>query len=198
MSEAKQQNRSPSQESRRLLIILGLVVLGMFGFAFALVPLYDVFCDITGLNGKPANEASAVPLATDATEQDREITVQFLTSTTSGMPWDFKPVVNSVTVVPGESRTIEFYVKNRSNRTIVGQAIPSISPSQGAAHLKKIECFCFNQQQLEANSDAKMPLVFYVDKNLPKNINTLTLSYTLYNVTETAGLTASVDSKQNY
>ena len=168
----------------------------MFGFAFALVPLYDLICDVTGLNGKPASEASQAPLAVNPDEKAREITVEFLANTSTGMPWDFKPVVSRVKVVPGESRTVEFYVKNRSQNTIVGQAIPSISPGLAAAHLKKIECFCFNEQLLEGGQDTNMPMVFYIDPNLPKNINTLTLSYTLYNITETAELMASANSVQ--
>lgn len=196
MSQANQHSKSPAQESKKLLTILMLVIVAMFGFAFALVPLYDVLCDLTGLNGKPANEASATPAAADTANHNREITVQFLASTSAGMPWDFKPMLSSVKVTPGESRTVEFYVKNRSDHTIIGQAIPSVSPGLAATHLKKIECFCFTQQQLEAGSDTKMPLVFYVDPELPKNINTLTLSYTLYNVTETAGLTATSTSNQ--
>ncbi len=191
MTQAKQPYPSTTKESKKLLIILSLVIAGMFGFAFALVPLYNVLCDLTGLNGKPANEASTAPIASTSADQNREITVQFLANTATGMPWEFKPMLPSITVVPGESRTIEFYVKNRSHHTIIGQAIPSVSPGLGAAHLKKIECFCFQQQQLEAGSDTKMPLVFYVDPELPKNITTLTLSYTLYNVTETVGLSAS-------
>lgn len=196
MPQANQHSNSPTRESKKLLIILVLVTAAMFGFAFALVPLYDVLCNLTGLNGKPANEASTTLATAETADQSRTVTVQFLASTSAGMPWEFKPMLSSVKVTPGESRTVEFYVKNRSDHTIIGQAIPSVSPGLAATHLKKIECFCFNQQQLEAGSDAKMPLVFYVDPELPKNINTLTLSYTLYNVTETAELTPASASNQ--
>lgn len=194
--ESQHKQLLEQQGSKKLLLTLVLVIIGMFGFAFALVPLYEVICEVTGLNGKPANEASSSPLAVNPDEKTREITVEFLANTSTGMPWDFKPVVSRVKVVPGESRTVEFYVKNRSQSTIVGQAIPSISPGLAAAHLKKIECFCFNEQLLEGGNDTKMPLVFYIDPELPKNIKTLTLSYTLYNITETAGLTASTHSVQ--
>lgn len=152
----------------------------MFGFGFALVPLYDVFCDITGLNGK-TNNAAATYLA-DGIDTSRTITVQFITRTAKGIPWKFEPVVNEVTVHPGEVKFVNFYAKNQSNHDIIGQAVPSVAPGIAAGYFQKIECFCFTQQPLKANEEVEMGLQFYVDRELPMDITTLTLSYTLYDI----------------
>ena len=158
-----------------------LVVLFMFGFGFALVPLYDVFCDITGLNGKTASQASQYPDGIDST---RMVTVQFMSRTAQGIPWIFKPMVNEIKVHPGEMKLVKYYAKNNASRAIIGQAVPSVSPGLGAAYFQKIECFCFNQQPLEGGETVEMALQFYVDLELPQDISTLTLSYTLYDVTD--------------
>ncbi|WP_085299992.1 cytochrome c oxidase assembly protein [Cognaticolwellia mytili] len=165
---------------------LMLIVFGMFGFGFAMVPLYDVFCDITGLNGKPSNVAATYNAATIDTE--RTITVQFLTRTAKGIPWKFEPMMNEIKVHPGERKTVKFYAKNESVNDIVGQAVPSVSPGRAAVYFQKIECFCFNSQPLKATEDVEMGLQFYVDLDLPDDVSTITLSYTLYDIT------SSVDS----
>lgn len=158
-----------------------LIVFGMFGFGFALVPLYDVFCDITGLNGK-TNESAAATY-TDGIDTSRTVNVQFISRMAKGIPWKFEPVVREMKVHPGETKFVNFYAKNESNRDIVGQAVPSVSPGLAAAYFQKIECFCFTQQPLAGNEEIEMGLQFYVDPELPKDISTLTLSYTLYDVT---------------
>jgi cytochrome c oxidase assembly protein subunit 11 len=163
-----------------------LIVFGMFGFGFALVPLYDVFCDITGLNGK--TNGTAVSYTADGVDTSRTVTVQFITRMAKGIPWQFEPVVNEVDVHPGEVKFVNFYAKNESMRDIVGQAVPSVSPGMAAGYFQKIECFCFTQQPLKANEDVEMGLQFYVDVDLPPEITTVTLSYTLYDIT------GSVDS----
>ena len=163
-----------------------LIVFGMFGFGFALVPLYDVFCDITGLNGK--TNGTAVSYTADGVDTSRTVTVQFITRMAKGIPWQFEPVINEVDVHPGEVKFVNFYAKNESMRDIVGQAVPSVSPGMAAGYFQKIECFCFTQQPLKANEDVEMGLQFYVDVDLPPEITTLTLSYTLYDIT------GSVDS----
>lgn len=162
---------------------LVLTVLAMFAFGFALVPLYDVFCDITGLNGKTATTAATSPA--DHIDKSRLITVQFLSRTAQGAAWQFKPEMNSIKVHPGEMKFVKFYAKNETGRDAVGQAVPSVSPGLAANYFQKIECFCFNQQPLQANEDVWMPLQFYVDPELPEEITELTLSYTLYDVTKT-------------
>lgn len=158
-----------------------LIVFGMFGFGFALVPLYDVFCDITGLNGK-TNEV-AVEYTADGIDTSRTIKVQFITRTAKGIPWQFEPVINEIEVHPGEVKFVKFYAKNESKRDIVGQAVPSVSPGAAAEYFQKIECFCFTQQPLKSNEEVEMGLQFYVDIDLPEEVTTLTLSYTLYDIT---------------
>lgn len=153
-------------------------VAGMFAFGFALVPLYDVFCEITGINGKTSGRYE--PTETAAADMDRTIKVQFLAQNGPDMPWLFRPVDRSVEVHPGEPTTINFYAENPTGRDMVGQAVPSLSPSEGTLYFHKTECFCFNQQPLAAGQNTKMPLVFIVDPDLPDYITKLTLSYTLY------------------
>ena len=158
-----------------------LIVFGMFGFGFALVPLYDVFCDITGLNGKTSTNAAVYNV--EKIDTKRIVTVQFISRTAQGIPWTFEPMVREIKVHPGEMKLVKFYAKNESTRDIIGQAVPSVSPGLAAAYFQKIECFCFTQQPLKANEEVEMALQFYVDPELPENISTLTLSYTLYDVT---------------
>jgi cytochrome c oxidase assembly protein subunit 11 len=159
-----------------------LVVFAMFGFGFALVPLYDVFCDITGLNGK-TNEVG-VAYENEGVDTSRTVKVQFITRMAKGIPWKFEPVINEILVHPGEVKFVNFYAKNKSQRDIVGQAVPSVSPGLAAGYFQKIECFCFTQQPLKAGEEVEMGLQFYVDIDLPSEINTLTLSYTLYDISE--------------
>ena len=166
----------------KILKKLVLVVFAMFGFGFALVPLYDVFCDITGLNGK-TNDV-AVTYADDGIDTSRIVKVQFITRMAKGIPWQFEPVINEIAVHPGEMKFVNFYAKNESQQAIVGQAVPSVSPGLAAGYFQKIECFCFTQQPLKSGEEVEMGLQFYVDIDLPKDINTLTLSYTLYDISE--------------
>ena len=160
---------------------LMLIVFAMFGFGFAMVPLYDVFCDLTGLNGK--TNTSAAVYEADGIDRSRVVKVQFISRNAKGIPWQFEPMINEVTVHPGEMKLVKFYAKNESTMDIVGQAVPSVSPGRGAVYLQKIECFCFNSQPLKANEDVEMALQFYVDPDIPSDISTLTLSYTLYDIT---------------
>ncbi|MEW9797777.1 cytochrome c oxidase assembly protein [Alteromonas sp. CYL-A6] len=173
-----------ANQNNKLVIKLLLVVVGMFGFGFALVPLYDVFCDITGINGKTDNQAASY----QAVEIDpsREITVEFITRTNSGMPWEFRAETQRVKVHPGELNTVSFYVRNPANTDIIAQAIPSVSPGQAALFLNKTECFCFNQQPLSAGDEATLPMQFYVDPQIPEDIHYFTVQYTLYDVTARA------------
>jgi len=183
LDDQEQQSIAGSSNSTNKQIIkkLLLIVFGMFGFGFALVPLYDVFCDITGLNGKTND--TAVSYSADGVDTSRTVTVQFITRMAKGIPWQFEPVINEVEVHPGEVKFVKFYAKNESMRDIVGQAVPSVSPGIAAGYFQKIECFCFAQQPLKANEDVEMGLQFYVDVDLPAEVSTLTLSYTLYDIT---------------
>ncbi|PSW04959.1 cytochrome c oxidase assembly protein [Photobacterium lipolyticum] len=163
---------------QRSLWSLVLMAVVMFGFAFALVPLYDVFCDITGINGKTANTPASQSREVD---RGREVTVEFVAYINPGMDWIFEPQVTRVVVNPGQIQTIKYAARNLTANSSVGQAVPSVSPGQAARYFNKIECFCFNHQPLEAGGSAELPLVFYIDPELPEEINTLTLAYTLYN-----------------
>jgi cytochrome c oxidase assembly protein subunit 11 len=169
-------------KSNKLLVrkLLG-VVAGMCLFTAALVPLYDVFCDITGINGKTKGKALYQIQAIDTS---REIKVEFITNVNRGMPWEFKPTMNSIKVHPGQMNEVIFYAKNKSQKDIIGQSVPSISPGEGSLYFHKTECFCFDQQRLNAGEEINMPMKFYVDLDLPKDITHLTLSYQLFNVTE--------------
>ena len=163
---------------RRMVFTIALVAVLMFGFGFALVPLYDAFCKVTGLNGKTSNEASLV--AKGGVDESRTITVQFVTSVNESMPWAFKAKTFQIQLHPGEMRRVDFYAKNLSNHTITAQAVPSVTPGQAAVYLKKTECFCFTQQTLKPGEEIDMPVIFHSDRDLPANIHTITLSYTMF------------------
>jgi len=152
-------------------------VVGMFGFGFAMVPLYNVFCDITGINGKTGGR---VAIAATEPDMDRTVTVEFITSVNQSMPWDFRPEVTSMEVHPGKMYRTTFYARNRTDKPMVGQAIPSVTPGIAALHFKKTECFCFTEQQFSAGESRDMPLMFMVDRELPDEIGQLTLSYTFF------------------
>ena len=165
----------------------------MFGFGYALVPLYNVFCEITGLNGK-TGRLSATEAAVVQVDETRYVTVEFVTSVNGGMPWDFKPLVNKVRVHPGAETTVEFEATNFAQWPVTGSAVPSVAPNAAARYFNKTECFCFTQQALEAGESRTMPVRFVVDPDLPANVEILTLAYTFFESAETASL--AVDSVQ--
>ena len=181
LQNSRNTDSDKAKQNSKVVKKLMLIVFGMFGFGFALVPLYDVFCDITGLNGKTSTNAAVYNV--EKIDTQRVVTVQFISRTAQGIPWKFEPMVREIKVHPGEMKLVKFYAKNESTRDIIGQAVPSVSPGLAAAYFQKIECFCFTQQPLKANVEVEMALQFYVDPELPENISTLTLSYTLYDVT---------------
>lgn len=169
-------------DNTRIVRRLLLTVIGMFAFGFALVPLYDVFCDITGFNGRFTDGQAAAN--TRSVDTSRTINVQFITRVNKGMPWDFAPEVTSVRVHPGETKVVNFLAKNRTSHNMVAQAIPSVAPGEASLYLNKVECFCFNQQPLAAGDNVAMPMQFYLDPEIPDDIHTVTLSYTMYDMTE--------------
>ncbi|MGI9275867.1 MAG: cytochrome c oxidase assembly protein [Endozoicomonas sp.] len=176
------EEKGPVNLSRRTLIRSGLVAGGMFGFGFAMVPIYNVFCKVTGLNGK----TDPSPYTGEAKpDLDRTVTVQFVATKNAGMPWDFAPSVPSVEVHPGQVGELSFFVRNPTERRIIGQAIPSVTPFQATNYLHKVECFCFTTQVLEPYEEKEMPLRIIVDQELPRQgrFNKLTLQYTLFDVT---------------
>ena len=166
-----------ASENRKIIRRLMLVVFGMFGFGFALVPLYNVFCDITGINGKTGGR---VEIASIEPDLSRTVTVEFITSVNESMPWEFRADVSSMEVHPGKMYRATFYAKNPTDRDMVGQAIPSITPGLAAQHFKKTECFCFTEQKFAAGEERDMPVLFMVDRDLPEDIGELTLSYTFF------------------
>ena len=163
---------------------LSVTAVGMFVFAiFIMPPLYDVFCDITGIGGKTKGQYQAQEQVVDI---ERVVKVQFIATNNASMPWQFKPLQYEVKVNPGEPTAVEFYAKNATGRDMIAQAIPNVSPTNAAQFFHKTECFCFNRQPLKAGEEANLGLVFIVDPELPKGVNTITLSYTLFDVTERA------------
>jgi len=180
---------SSKTEVSKTIMQLVLVVVGMFGFGFAMVPLYDILCDVTGFNGKTAGKYTATEV--QDVREDRLVTIQFLASNNANMPWEFRPKVRTMKVHPGKMNTTEFYVRNVASQAMVAQAVPSVTPFNAAEFLHKTECFCFEQQQLATGEDLDMPLRFIIDSQIPEEVTTLTLSYTLYDVTEQVGLAAN-------
>lgn len=167
-----------------LLTKLGLTVVGMFVFAvFIMPPMYDLFCDITGLNGKTKGQytGSVNELGVDTS---RKIKVQFIANNNENMPWIFRPIDKVVYVHPGEAKVINYFVRNTTKNNMVGQAVPSLVPYKAASYFHKTECFCFNQQPLVAGESAELGLSFIVDIDIPKQVNTITLSYTLFDITQ--------------
>jgi cytochrome c oxidase assembly protein subunit 11 len=160
---------------------LAMIPLLMFGFGFALVPLYDVFCDITGLNGKTGRiEASEIDPG--LVDTSRLIEVRFLANTNTGLPWNFEPLVKKMEVHPGQLYEAVFRVRSTSDKTTLGQAVPSVSPGLAAEYFNKTECFCFTQQELAGKETRDMPLRFVVGIGISKDIEQITLSYTFFSL----------------
>ena len=168
--------------NKKLVIKLVLGVVAALLFAFALVPLYNVICSMTGLNGKTNTIPAKASLQVDLT---REVAVELTSSVMPGLGWNFYPETPKVMVHPGEIQTVTFIAKNVTNEVVTGQAIPSISPGQATPYFKKIECFCFQRQALNPGEVKKMPLRFYVSPDVPEDIRVITLSYAFYNAVKT-------------
>lgn len=173
---------NPPRSHKRLVWLTALVAVGMFGFGFALVPFYDVFCELTGLNGKLATAAVAeAPMQPDAT---RELTVEFVTTLNQGMPLAFRAEHPKLKVRPGQYYTVKFYAENLTNHPLVGRAIPSIAPGLATQYLIKTECFCFSEQAFEPHKKREMPVRFVIDPAIPDSVKDLTLSYTFFDITD--------------
>ncbi len=168
----------PSQTNNRIIGKLLLLVVMMFGFGFALVPLYDVFCDVTGLNGKTGGKVNfSTPPVVD---KSRLVKVTFLASLNESMPWEFEPQQTSVEVHPGQPTTITYIARNNARFAITGQAVPSVAPGLAAAYFQKTECFCFTEQELKPGEEKIMPVTFIIDSQLPPQMGEITLSYTFF------------------
>jgi len=173
-------------KNTRLIVKLMLTGVAMFAFAlFLMPPLYNVFCDITGLNGKTGGRYT--PTSETVVDQKRTVKVQFVAKNNESMPWQFKPMIEEIHVHPGEPTLVSFYAKNPTGKPMVAQAIPSMVPFDATDYFHKTECFCFNSQPLAAGEEAELALQFIVDQDIPEHINTLTLAYTIFDITEFAG-----------
>ncbi|MCB4363840.1 cytochrome c oxidase assembly protein [Hydrogenophaga taeniospiralis] len=173
------------RENLKMVGKLGVITLGMFGFGYALVPVYNAICEMTGINVLALAEREVpgarptLPVNTQV-DRTRSITVEF--DANARGPWQFKPAVRSLQVHPGELTTVMYEFQNVQNRTMAAQAIPSYAPKQSAAHFNKLECFCFNQYTLAAGEKKAWPVAFVIDPKLPKDVTTITLSYTFFEV----------------
>ena len=165
------------QSNRTLLIKLGVVVVVMFGFGFALVPFYDEICKATGLRDIDK------PDQLENSQVDRARTVRLeLDGNVRKLPWTFRPLAPVVSVHPGEVAQVLYEVENSTERAMTGQAIPSYGPQLAAQYFKKFDCFCFAKQSIGPHETRQMPVVFVVDPRLPRDVNTISLSYTFFEV----------------
>ncbi|MEZ8824215.1 cytochrome c oxidase assembly protein [Vibrio amylolyticus] len=189
MDSNQEPNLETSQPNKpthkKLTLKLLAATVAMFGFGYALVPIYDIMCDALGINGK-TNTVSAVQPAGMVPDTSRTVRVEFMAHINQGMPWKFTPEKRVMDVHPGQVIQTAYIAHNESDTALIGQAVPSVSPGLGASYFNKIECFCFNQQPLAGNAEAEMPLIFYIEPDIPDSIHTLTLSYSLYNITDAA------------
>ncbi|MEA3195266.1 MAG: cytochrome c oxidase assembly protein subunit 11 [Betaproteobacteria bacterium] len=176
-------NDEQKTQNRRLSTRLAIVALGMFGFGFALVPFYNQICAALGVNS--LEERSELPKNTQV-DLSRTVTIEF-DSNSRDLPWRFKPVLNHVIVHPGEVTTVEYEVINVRGSAVTGQAVPSYGPAIAAEYFHKVECFCFQQQTLAAGETRRMPVTFVVDPKLPKDVTTIALSYTFFEVAGRGG-----------
>ncbi len=157
---------------------LVLMAAAMFGFGFLLVPLYDVFCQVTGIGSRTGTPTAAT--VTENPASDRLVTVEFVATRNQQAPWEFRPEVASMEVVPGKLYDTTYFARNLTDRQITGQAVPSVAPGQANKYFKKTECFCFQAQEFAPAEGRDMGLTFLVDPDLPAHIDRVTLSYTFF------------------
>jgi len=180
------------RDNRQLFVKLAVVVALMFGFGYAMVPFYKAICNALGINVLSLSEKQTllaekgVANGNGQIDYSRKIEVEF--DTNARGPWDFKPAVRHLSVHPGELTTVMYEFKNVQNRTMAAQAIPSYAPMQAAAHFNKLECFCFNEYTLKPGESKQWPVVFVIDSKLPKDVKTITLSYTFFEVAGKGGV----------
>jgi len=167
--------------NQRMLKKLLLVALGMFGFGFALIPFYEKLCEVAGLRQVWQPGQSDAAAANTQVDLTRTVTIEF-DSNIRLLPWTFKPMASSIAIHPGELTQMVYEVRNTLDEPVTGQAVPSYGPMLAAQYFKKLDCFCFTQQTLAAGEVRQMPVVFVIDPELPKDVNTITLSYTFFRV----------------
>lgn len=179
--------------SGRLVAGLSAFVVAMFGFGFLMVPMYEKFCEITGFNGIVRLEASGGPGATAALDPDRKVRVEFVSTVNEQRPWRFEPDQSSMLVTPGNLYTATFMVENLQGSDASTQIVPSVAPGLVARHLNKTECFCFTEQRFAGNEVRSLPVTFYLDPAIPERTTTVTLSYTLFDLS--VGDTPTIDAE---
>jgi cytochrome c oxidase assembly protein subunit 11 len=175
-SQSEHLDRPPAAHAR-LVRRLVLVAVGMFGFGFAMWPLYDVFCDLTGLGGRGVKVAES---AGDLVRSDRQVRIRFDATVNSGLPWRFEAKDKSATVTLGEMSEALYLAMNPADEPIVGRAIYNVTPPEASLYFVKTECFCFTEQLLQAHESREMPVYYFIQPDLPEHIKELTLSYTFY------------------
>jgi cytochrome c oxidase assembly protein subunit 11 len=194
MSDIKQDKTET--KNKRVVGVSSLVVIGMFGFGFALIPLYDVFCDVLGINGSYQSiedgtydaKAEAERALKNGVDESRTITMQFLVTDNPALDLEFKSNTKSLSMNPGQVKEVSYYVKNRSDKPMVLQAIPDITPNLAKKYLAKIECFCFNKQTLQPGEEKEMPLRFVINSAIPESIPVLTMTYRFIDLNYKAAL----------
>jgi cytochrome c oxidase assembly protein subunit 11 len=172
---------SPYRVDRKLILSLLGMTAGMFAFGFAMVPLYNIVCKITGINGKGVEAVSSAYAG--SVDEGRSVTVEFVSTVNSRLPFEFRPDTRSLDVHPGELYAASFYAGNDSSDKITAQAVATYAPGEAARFVHKTECFCFTQETFGPHQTRHMPVRFYIDPALPKDISVVTISYTYYNVT---------------
>ncbi|OIP15003.1 MAG: cytochrome c oxidase assembly protein [Comamonadaceae bacterium CG_4_9_14_3_um_filter_60_33] len=163
----------------RLAVKLSFVALFFVGFGFAMVPIYDVFCAVTGLNGR-TNKTAILPPKNTQVDMSRSVKVEFLSHSMPGVALTFKPELFSIRIHPGEISQMNYTITNTTDKVFVGQAIPSVTPAVAAQYFEKLECFCFSQQTFQPGETRTMPVVFVVNPELGRDYGTVTLSYTFF------------------
>ncbi len=161
---------------------LALVAAAMFGFGFALIPFYQKICEVTGVN----NVLKADRVENTQLDATRSVTIEFDSNLSGKLPWTFRPLQSNVQVHPGALTTVMYEIRNTSDRAVTGQAVPSYGPPLAVRYFKKLECFCFTQQTLQPGEARQMPVVFVIERGLPDDIHTITLSYSFFEIEGTA------------
>ena len=161
---------------------LFVVAVAMFGFGFAMIPFYKKICEVTGVN----NVLKADTVENTQIDTARFVTIEFDSNLSGKLPWTFRPLQSSVRIHPGEMTTVMYEIRNTADRAVTGQAVPSYGPQLAVQFFKKLECFCFTQQTLQAGETRQMPVVFVIGPGLPDDVNTITLSYSFFEIEGTA------------
>ncbi len=177
-------NETLAKKNAKLVRNLVFIAFGMFGFGYALVPLYDVLCEWKWIERDRPDAIKAIPEVAYSVDMSREITVELLTTLNEATPMEFRSEKSQLKVHPGEYHTVNFYATNKTDKMIIARAIPSFTPALTSTYFEKVECFCFSEQTFQPHETKKMPMRFVINPDLPKDYKTITLSYTFFDNTE--------------